>query len=228
MSNNPHPLNPEELRRHPLLTALLPEQLERVAATTRIITLANGDTLFHMGETAEAFYWLRQGHIKLFRLSPDGQEKVVEIIRPEQSFAEAVMFMDKRAYPVNAAALDTAQVLVFHANTFMAILRESPDTCFRLLGTLSMRLRHRLSDIDALSLQNAGLRVTNFLLMLHHEQGACFELPVAKKTIAARLSIQPETFSRILHQLEQAGAIRTEGRGVTILKPELLQDPRAE
>lgn len=228
MYGKPHPLTPDELRRHPLLAALLPEQLERIAATTHIITLAGGDTLFHMGDTAEAFFWLHQGHIKLFRLSPDGQEKVVEIIRPEQSFAEAVMFMDKRAYPVNAQALDAAQVLAFHANTFMAILRESPDTCFRLLGTLSMRLRHRLSDIDALSLQNAGLRVANFLLMLHNEQGAHIELPVAKKTIAARLSIQPETFSRILHQLEQSGAIRIEGRGIAILKPELLQEQRKE
>lgn len=213
-----------ELRGHPLLESLPDERLQAVARHTRLVRLAPGEMLFRQGEHAGHFFRLRAGHLKLFRVSPDGHEKVVEIINPGQGFAEAVMFMEQRRYPVNAEALEDTEVLAIHSDTVLEILRESPALCLKLLGTLSRHLRQRLSDIDALSLQNAGLRVANFLLTQQRLQGSDeIELPAAKKIIAARLSIQPETLSRVLSQLEQKGAIRVEGRRIRLLDSALLE-----
>jgi len=216
--------DPQELRGHPLLESLPDERLQQVAQRTRVHVLAQGEILFRQGDNAVHFFRLRAGHIKLFRISPDGHEKVVEIINPGQGFAEAVMFMEQRRYPVNAEALENTEVLAIHSETVLEILHESPELCLKLLGTLSRHLRHRLSDIDALSLQNAGLRVANFLLAQQRQQGTDnIELPAAKKIIAARLSIQPETLSRVLAQLEQKRAIRMDGRRIQLLDTGLLE-----
>lgn len=213
-----------ELRGHPLLESLPDARLRQVAQRTRVHSLDTGQMLFRQGEEATHFFRLRAGHIKLFRISPDGHEKVVEIINPGQGFAEAVMFMDQRRYPVNAEALESTEVLAIHSETVLEILHESPQLCMKLLGTLSRHLRQRLSDIDALSLQNAGLRVANFLLTQQRLQNSDeIELPAAKKIIAARLSIQPETLSRVFTQLEQKGAIRTAGRRIRLLDTTLLE-----
>ncbi|HEX7046800.1 MAG TPA: Crp/Fnr family transcriptional regulator [Gammaproteobacteria bacterium] len=212
-------MDDNELRRLPLLSELDNEQLARMRDTRRTLQLAAGQTLFHMGEPSGHFYYLDQGAIKLFRVSPTGQEKIVEIIRSGQTFAEAVMFFTRPLYPVNAEALEATTLTAFDSATFMTMLRESSEVCIRLLGTLSMRLHHRVNEIDALSLQNSTLRVVHFLLGRIPENDTdekIIELEAAKKTIAARLSIQPETFSRVLHTLTGASAIAVDGRRIAI------------
>jgi len=216
-----------ELRRLPLLAELDEAQLSRMRESRRTLTLDAGETLFHMGDVSKHFYHLDSGAVKLFRVSPAGQEKIVEIIRAGQTFAEAVMFFARPLYPVNAEAIERCVLTAFDSAVFMSMLRESTDTCIRLLGTLSVRLHHRVNEIDALSLQNSTLRVVNYLLgRVPEEPGAqkVIELEAAKKFIAARLSIQPETFSRVLHALSDAGAILVDGRRIVIRDEDVLRD----
>ncbi|HHQ43201.1 MAG TPA: Crp/Fnr family transcriptional regulator, partial [Chromatiales bacterium] len=147
----------DELRRLPVLAALSDEQLARVRRGARLVELAEGEHLFEHGQRAERFFMLREGRIKLYRLSPEGDEKVIEIIRPGQSFAEAVMFMEGKRYPVSAQALVRSELVAFDNAVFLQILRESVDTCFRVMAAMSMRLRARVNEIEALALQNATL-----------------------------------------------------------------------
>ncbi len=209
----------EELRRLPVLAALSDEQLARVRRAARLVELAEGEHLFEHGQRAERFFMLREGRIKLYRLSPEGDEKVIEIIRPGQSFAEAVMFMEGKRYPVSAQALVRSELIAFDNAVFLQILRESVDTCFRVMAAMSMRLRARVNEIEALALQNATLRLVNYLLgELPEDAGDSAEirLPAPKNVIASRLSVQPETLSRILHQLCDKGLITVQGRTITV------------
>lgn len=222
-----------ELRRLPLLAELDEAQLERMRASRRTLRLAAGEALFHMGDVSRHFYYLDSGAVKLFRLSPAGQEKIVEIIRPGQTFAEAVMFFARPLYPVNAQAVEDSSLTAFDSAVFMQMLHESPETCLRLLGTLSIRLHHRVNEIDALSLQNATLRVVNFLLgrlpeAPMHDGARLIELEAPKKDIAGRLSIQPETFSRVLHALTVNGAIEVEGRRILVRSERALREAAAD
>ncbi|MNT80991.1 transcriptional regulator FixK [compost metagenome] len=51
-----------------------------------------------------------------------------------------------------------------------------------------------------------------------------FELPMAKQLIAGHLSIQPETFSRIIRRLIDEQIITQDGRRIVILdRPRLEQ-----
>jgi CRP-like cAMP-binding protein len=52
-------------------------------------------------------------------------------------------------------------------------------------------------------------------------------LPVSKATIASRLSLTPEYFSRVLHDLEAAGLVRIDKRDVHILDPKRLASYQA-
>lgn len=220
-------MDDNELRRLPLLSELDDAQLARMRDTRQSVRLAAGETLFHMGDVSKHFYFVDQGAVKLFRVSPNGQEKILEIIRTGQMFAEAVMFFAKPLFPVNAEALEATTLTAFDSARFMRVLHDSPETSIRLLGTLSMRLHHRVNEIDALSLQNSTLRVVNFLLNRLSENDVhspTVELEAAKKVIAARLSIQPETFSRVLHTLADAGAIEVDGRKVVVKDIAVLRE----
>ncbi len=206
-----------ELRGHALFAGLNDEQLAKVKTGLRLQQAAPGEHFFSHGQPAEEFYLLRSGQVKLYRLSPTGNEKIIEIIRPGQAFAEALMFMEVPLYPVSAQALTAAEVYAINNKPFLDALRGSVDTCFRLMGDISVRLHQLLNEIDALTLQNATLRLINYLLDQvppDAENSTEIELPAPKNIIASRLSIQPETLSRILHGLGDQGLISVKGINV--------------
>jgi CRP-like cAMP-binding protein len=204
----------EELRAIALLSALDAPQLERVITAMRVRGVGEGELLFQTGDAAAHFFYLRSGCIKLFRHTPDGGEKVIELVQARQTFAEAVMFMERSEYPVSAQVVAAGELYVFEMATMLEMLRGSTDTCFRMLGALSRRLRHHVEEIDRLTLHSATFRLASYLLQrcVEHASGPCeVRLDAPKHIIASRLAIQPETFSRILARLSKQGVIEVEG-----------------
>jgi CRP-like cAMP-binding protein len=199
-----------------LFSRLSESQLERVRRHSHITDMVEGESLFFQGDEAKSFYLVVSGRIKLFRLSPEGKEKVVEIMEEGATFAEALMFMNEPLYPVTATALSPSRVIVINSREFKAMLRESIDTCFLLMGSMSYRLRGLIREIDALSLDTGTVRTVAYLLQEAPEDSSRFELKIAKSVIASRLSVKPETFSRILKNLHERNIVTIEGRNVTI------------
>ncbi len=205
------------LRQTPLLCELSEAELQRVAAKARQRRLAEGQWLFRQGDAAEHFFLVVEGQMRLFRLAPDGGEKVIEIVSPGQTFAEALMFLNAPRYPVCAAALERTELIAIDARDFAAMLRGSVDTCFALLGALSRRLRGLIGEIDNLTLHTAKSRLARWLLAHCPEDRRALMLDVRKGVLASRLSIQPETFSRVIGQLTAQRIIAVQGAHITIL-----------
>ena len=206
----------EALATSHLFSALDETQIERVRRHCHITDMVEGESLFFQGDNATSFYLVLSGRIKLYRVSPDGKEKVVEIMEAGTTFAEALMFMDEPYYPVTATALAPSRVIVINGREYKAMLRESIDSCFLLMGNMSYRLRGLIREIDALSLDTGTVRTIAYLLHQAPEDADGFELKVAKSVIASRLSVKPETFSRILKSLHERDIVSIDGRNVTI------------
>jgi CRP/FNR family transcriptional regulator, dissimilatory nitrate respiration regulator len=214
------------LRAHFLFAGLEPEQFAHVAGTGELIELAAEQILFQRGEPARRFFIVVSGEVKLALQSRAGDEKVVERLGPGHSFAEALMFVDAPRYPLAAIALEPSRVLAIGAAEFVAMLRASPDTCLRLLADLSRRLHARIREIEELTLESATRRLARHLLELA-PPGAAGPLTVtldeSRQLLASRLAIKPETLSRILRSLADAGAIRIDGREIELTDPVRLR-----
>lgn len=218
MSENP--VSGAELRQIYLFAGLSDEQLKSTLESSHALHLKQKQILFEAGQPAENFYLLRSGQIKLYCLSAEGDEKVIEIIRPGETFAEAITFMKKYDYPVSAEAIMDSELCSFDLLAFRKLLEDSTDTSFRLMADMSRRLRMRINEINNLTLHNATYRLVVYLLEQIPE-GAIemseIHLGTPKSIIASRLSIKPETFSRILLKLVQRGLISVEGNDIRIL-----------
>jgi len=205
-----------ELSRHYLFSSLDPAQIVDIGRGCRRVELEEGATLFSQGEPAAHFYLLTEGRIRLYRLSPDGQEKVIEIVQPHHTFAEAAIFFDQPSYPVFGAALTRSALIAIDADVFLATILTSPDACRSLLGSLSQRLHFLVNQIHDLTLKSATARVAGFLLSRLTGGSAVVELDVPKCVLACQLSVQPETFSRIMRQLADRGLITVTGTRVIV------------
>lgn len=206
----------EALNLSHLFSGLSDGQLRLICQRSHITELEEGQSLFCQGDDVICFYLVVFGRIKLFRVSPGGKEKVVEIIERGHTFAEALMFMDQPHYPVNATALASSRVIAIDCKYFKSMLRDSIDTCFILMGQMSFRLRGLIQEIDTLSLNTGTVRIVSYLLQHAPEGQNDFELNIAKSVIASRLSVKPETFSRILKNLHESKILTINGRRVII------------
>mgnify|MGYP003588337477 CR=1 FL=1 len=220
---------PRYLAALPLFQEMTPAELQRLASGCRLRRYARGECVFRVGMPCEEFHVTVTGQVKLFAISPAGQEKVIELAGPGVSFAEALMFTD-RPYIINAQALADALVLSVSKAAVVREIEADPRFAMHMLAGISLRLHGLVHDVQAYSLHSGMQRVIGYLLHSLPEDNAgasatppCqaavalnVSLPVSKATIASRLSITPEYFSRVLHELETAGLIRIDKRDIHI------------
>jgi CRP/FNR family transcriptional regulator, dissimilatory nitrate respiration regulator len=218
---------PRYLRVLPLFSDLQPEEIDRLAQGCRLSRLDRGDVVFRQGDPCEGFHVVVVGQVKLFVISPAGQEKVIELVGPSGSFAEALMFLGKPCM-VNAQALADTLLMTVQRQSVIDELERDSRFAMRMLAGLSRRLHGLVHDVQAYALQSGVQRVIGYLLRDQEAaDGASGDvitvsLPVSKATLASRLSLTPEYFSRVLRELEEARLIEVDKRDIRILDPKRL------
>ncbi|HMO45830.1 MAG TPA: Crp/Fnr family transcriptional regulator [Rubrivivax sp.] len=212
----------------PLFSDLDAPATARLAQGCQLRRHERGDTVFRQGESCDGFHVVVTGQVKLFVLSPAGQEKVIELVAPGNTFGEAMMFLDK-PYGVNAQTLGDTLLLAVSRAAVFAEVQSDPRFALRLLAGLSRRLHGLVQDVQAYALQNGAQRVIGYLLREHEEREGgsgvgelTVSLPVSKATLASRLSLTPEYFSRVLRELESARLIEVDKRDIHILDAQRL------
>lgn len=208
----------DQIRKNYLFEQLSDAEMRQAASHGQVMELRSGQTIFSQDEPCHQFYLVQRGMIKLYRISVDGTEKIMDLAGPKQLFAEAVMFVGK--YPVHAAAIEPSTVFAFDCKDFMTQMHNNVELCFRLMSNMSQRLHGMIDEIDRLTLHNGTQRLAQYLLEQVPEgvmQSSCIRLLVPKLVIASRLGIQPETFSRIMARLRSDGMIEMHN-GTILLK----------
>ncbi len=216
----------QELRQHYLFRRLSDEAFKHILEHSNLTSLKRNETLFEQGDEASRFFLVRSGQIMLFQTSPEGNEKVVDIIGPGQTFAEAVMFMEGTRYPVNARSTNNTELFYFDNQAFTEQLQKSNTLCFAMMADMSTRLKGLLTEISELTIYNAKHRLISYLLghINDLQKQPTVKLTATKSMIASRLSITPETFSRILSKLKKEGLISIEDETITLIEPEKLKE----
>ncbi len=216
----------QELRQHYLFRRLPDEAINSILGQSNLTSLKRNEALFDQGDEASRFFLVRSGQIMLFQTSPEGNEKVVDIIAPGQTFAEAVMFMEGNRYPVNARSTCETELFYFDNAAFTEQLQKSNALCFAMMADMSTRLKGLLTEISELTIYNAKHRLISYLLghMNDLQDKPTVKLTATKSMIASRLSITPETFSRILSKLKKEGLISIDDEAITLVKPEQLKE----
>jgi CRP-like cAMP-binding protein len=223
-----HRTDPREfLKRIPLFQDVTPEELDHIADSTTETNILKGNMIFRRGDPCDGFHIVIYGQVKLSFTSPQGDEKVVEIISAGQSFGEALMFMEK-PYIVNAQVLADSLLLHISKQAVFSGLDSNPKFARRMLSGLSRRIHGLVSDVEAYSLRSATQRVIGYLLKEDPAgDGGHVILSVSKKLVASRLNLTPEHFSRILQELTLRRLIEVKGREIVILDIEKLRNYEA-
>jgi len=213
------------IARLPLFRVLTLEETKYLVSQVRERRLAKGQILFNKGDTPHGFYVLIEGRIQLAFPSEQGAERVLEVIKPGESFGEALMFLDK-PYPIFAQATQDCMLLDVPGQTILELLEKDSRLARKMLAGISMRLHELISTLESCSMRSSTQRVA--CMLQHHAPDKALnqyevELQATKQTVASQLNLTPETFSRVLHVLSDAGLIEVSGRIIKVLDAEGLR-----
>ena len=202
----PTPRDLEIAAQIPVLSGLKPGSLAVLMAAANLVNLRPGHVLFRQAEPAVAFFIIVDGWIKLYRVTPAGDEAVLNVLTTGEGFAEAVTVASGR-YPATACAVTRARVLMIPADHVINCIREMPDIAIAMIASTSQHLHQMVQRIEQLTAQSAIQRVAAFLTSLAPcTKGPCtIALPYDKAVIAGRLGLKPESLSRVFARLRTVG-----------------------
>lgn len=180
--------------------------------------LDKGKIVFIHEEQAENFYILTAGWVKLFRETADGAQSIIDILPAGHTFGETPIFEDG-LYPYSAEIVEPSVVISAPLSLLKEELQSNNELSMNMLKHLIRYKRGQDRELEHMTVQNAPQRIGCFLMRLADSDSkgpVTIHLPYDKTLLAARLGMQPETFSRALAKLKEQTGIRVKGAVVEL------------
>jgi CRP-like cAMP-binding protein len=214
----------DAMRQVPLLSHLDDNEVRALLDACLTEHLPAGSQVFSPNQAADSFYVILAGRAKVYKISPKGDEQILHLYGPGNTFGEAAMWARIR-YPAHAEVLETSTLLVVKRSVLKQLITANPEIAMAMMAGMSAKLREFNQLIEQLSLKEVPARLANALLEMPAKPGTdIVVLKQTKRELAGQIGTIPETLSRAFKKLSDAGLLEVNGPEITILDPEGLGD----
>lgn len=201
----------------PIFSGLRPEEQLEVARRARPTTLRDGERFYAPGDPRARLGVVHRGRLKVTRLGADGRERLIRVLGPGDVVGEVEVLT---GHPPNhlVTALGETRVCSFRPSDLDEIL-EHPCVARAAIRVLAERLERADEMTAAASTSPVAVRLASYLLgqpTAGPPGREVLRLPLAKADIASLLGTTPESLSRRLRALRDAGVVEG-GRGRTLV-----------
>ena len=208
------------LKNSPLFSNLQLDILKFVTQHAQKIHCNKNESIQVNSGREDYFYIVDSGAIMLSRVTHDGERVVLDILKQGGVFGINPVFQDNNNTHLIAEGLTSARLWRIPISALQEVVRK--DNAFThnfLCMNLTTRLAQEL-ELEHRTVQSAPQRIGCFLLSQcsgdAESKNIMIKLPYSKTTVAAKLGVRPETFSRALQMLEIKTGLRARGSKVHI------------
>lgn len=191
-----------------LFSELSQNERKELAVASRVRQLKKGERLFHHGDKCTSFFIVGEGAIKIHRETPEGKGITLHIAIVGDTLGDNEMFEHKSTYLASAEAVEDSVLLEYPIGWILQKIREHSGLALNMLAAVSKCSSRMTVDREHIVTLKTPQRVGCFLLRLcdlHQLNPSKFTLPYSKSTIASKLGMEPESFSRALAKLKEIG-----------------------
>jgi CRP/FNR family transcriptional regulator, dissimilatory nitrate respiration regulator len=208
-----------------LFGGLLEEHIREIEKIAVDKHFNKGDVIFYDGDEGIGFYLVVAGNVNVYKLSPEGKEQILHIVKEGDTIGAVPIFSGK-SFPANARAISKSHLLFFDRKKFIQLITNKPSLTMNILALLSMRLREFTIQVENLSLKEIPGRLAAYLLYLSQEQGNkdIIKLNISKVQLANLLGTGPESLSRALGNMKSKKLVEEEGANIRLLNRALLEE----
>lgn len=199
--------------RVPIFSGLGEAHLKEIMRTAKAASYKNKEIIHHAGDISDALYIVKEGKIKIYRLSESGKEQLIRILYPGDFTDVQPLFKDTFHHSF-AEALEDTEVCIIKRKSLQELLIKYPVISLKMLAELSNRLDMAERQTMRFTTEKVETRLALFLIesLEQEENGHEFDLPISKRDLASYLGTTPETISRKLTEFAETGYIEQKGQ----------------
>ena len=184
-----------------------------------------GQVIYLEGEPATTVFLLESGWVRATRMSPDGREQALSVLRPMDIFGDIAVFTGS-PYPGTVIALEDVEVWAIDQAAVLDLVARYPALALAVIRRLAERVLYFIGLVEDLSLRSVEARLANTLLKNAEMRDGQRIVPRRPWTtfdeMATRLGTVRDVLSRALHALEEEHLLKVERHQIVLLDPEGL------
>ena len=208
----------------PPFQGMIATELDDVIQQARSLRIAREEAVFEQEEEAHSFFLLLDGHVRVVKATPDGQDVIVRYISPGELMGIAHA-LGRTTYPASAIAVVDCVVLAWRGHLWPEFARAFPSFGANTYRTVGVRLHDVQARFVEMSTEKVDRRVAHALLRLAKQtgrktlKGVLIDLPISRQDIAEMTGTTLHTVSRLLSSWESEGLVSSGRQKVTITDP---------
>lgn len=215
------------IKRADLFSAMSDADVEHLSKVSSMCGFKKGEVIYFPEEPSEHVYLLKEGKVKISRISEDGREIILEIIGPGEIFGELSVFGEETRSTM-AEAIGESMICNVRREDFERFLKMHGELAFKVMKLVGFRRTEIESRMEELAFLSVPVRIAGLLVRLAKKYGVKEggELKISTglthREIAYLVGASRETVTEILNRMKGEGIIRTSFRTITILDLDTL------
>ena len=198
-------------------SSLSEKDIERVCDAREEISYSKGEVIHEEGEIIRDFKYLKNGLVKLYRVSESGDEQIITITRPKEFVSNMNVFHEEK-YRFSLSALEDSVACCINIDLIKELLEKNGKFALNMITVLSRTSENIISLNLEIRKRNLAGRVAFVLLYFSGEiyHSRIFDLPVSRKEIADLISMSSANVIRTFTEFRRDGIIQSNGRTIEI------------
>ena len=211
----------------PIFAGLSADDLDTILRDARSIRYPKDSSVFDQGTEAHSFFVLLHGHLRVEKMTPQGQQIVVRYVSAGELFGVA-QAMGLKEYPATAIAVVDSVALCWPSKAWPHLIAKFPALAAGALQTVGNRLQDTQARVLEMSSEQVEQRVAHALLRLAKqagrkvERGVEIDFPISRQDVAEMTGTTLHTVSRILSAWEQQGLVEGGRQRIVLREPHKL------
>ena len=205
----------------------LPSEKKDFVALATPRSIERNQFIFLEGNNGSSAFYLEEGKVRIFRISPFGKEAIVFIRHPGEMFGLAeILGEQKRVF--SAQAITSCRLYEIRKKEFEVLLHRHYAVAKRIIEVLGRRLRYLGEQIESLMVCDVPTRLLKLLICLccHNitdpttlNKPIPVPVKLTQEQIAAMIGSSQQTVSETLKKMKEDGLIKISGKEITLLNP---------
>ena len=212
----------EFLKSIPYFSGLNSAELDAIRKHVLERPIEKGEIVLLEGEPANELYFVISGVVKVFKISSEGKEQILKMVRPGESFTDIPIFDDGPS-PFSAQAMTPVVLYGIRRNDVAAILRDYSQVAQNAIKVLAGQIRHYISMVEELSFKHVSGRLAK--IVLDYAGDRTTPKPrLTQQDMAAMAGTAREMIGRSLKALEEDGVIKLDRQRIVITDNKALKE----
>ncbi|MBS1534948.1 MAG: Crp/Fnr family transcriptional regulator [Bacteroidetes bacterium] len=200
--------------------ALSKDELLHMANCKTSYTIKKGEPIFEEGENVNGIYCVKDGVCKLTKLSTNGKDQIVKLVKPGELLGQRSMISEEPAN-LSAVAMEDMEVCFIPKSEVLSFFNQNNQFSMNVMRTICGDLKEADDHMVSMAQKNVKERLAETLLYLESTFGknpdGSLRLHVSREELAGMIGTATESCIRLLSELNKSKLIEISGKKITLL-----------